>query len=132
MEAARMKILPKPDAIREKRLRRGFGSRELSAKAGMCSCMVSIIETRGLPVRPATATAISEALNTPIEDLFFVRAVADTGEKKKWMSLRKAILTLDEVIPEPSDRMVDREHLDIALAWDAVKQELREAGYEAD
>lgn len=37
------------------------------------------------------------------------------------MELKKAIEILDGCIPHPSNKMVDREHLDIALAWSVVK-----------
>lgn len=41
------------------------------------------------------------------------------------MMLENAIKTLDEVIPPHTHRTVDREHLPIALAWEAVKAELQ-------
>lgn len=40
------------------------------------------------------------------------------------MTLENAIRTLDEVIPPHTHRTVDREHMPIALAWEAVKNEL--------
>ena len=43
------------------------------------------------------------------------------------MTLREAIDTLDSVIPHPQNRMVDHEHLPIALAWQEVKAVLFDA-----
>lgn len=40
------------------------------------------------------------------------------------MTLENAIRTLDEVIPPHTHRTVDREHMPIVLAWEAVKVEL--------
>lgn len=40
------------------------------------------------------------------------------------MELKKAIEILDGCIPHPSNKMVDREHLDIAVAWSVIKAEL--------
>lgn len=40
------------------------------------------------------------------------------------MELKKAIEILDGCIPHPSNKMVDREHFDIALAWNVIKEEL--------
>lgn len=40
------------------------------------------------------------------------------------MELKKAIEILDGCIPHPSNKMVDREHLDIAIAWSVIKAEL--------
>ena len=37
------------------------------------------------------------------------------------MTLENAIKTLDEVIPPHTHRTVDREHMPIVLAWEAVK-----------
>lgn len=42
------------------------------------------------------------------------------------MKLKKAIEILDGCIPHPSNKMVDREHLDIAIAWAVIKAELSE------
>ncbi len=39
--------------------------------------------------------------------------------------LQKAIRILDEVIPEPDDKMVDGAHLNISLAWMEIKEALR-------
>lgn len=41
------------------------------------------------------------------------------------MNISDAIKTLDEVIPEPENKMVDYEHLSIAIAWKTVKEELQ-------
>lgn len=41
--------------------------------------------------------------------------------------VQEAIKTLDEVIPAPCDKMVDAEHLKIALAWRTVKECAAEA-----
>ena len=49
---------------------------------------------------------------------------AATEKGKKMMTLENAIKTLDEVIPPHTHRTVDREHMPIALAWEAVKVEL--------
>lgn len=40
------------------------------------------------------------------------------------MTLENAIRTLDDVIPPHTHRTVDREHMPIVLAWEAVKVEL--------
>lgn len=40
------------------------------------------------------------------------------------MTLENAIKTLDDVIPPHTHRTVDREHMPIVLAWEAVKVEL--------
>ncbi len=40
------------------------------------------------------------------------------------MTLKEAKNTLDEVIPEPENKMVDREHLKIAIAWQEIKKSL--------
>ncbi len=40
------------------------------------------------------------------------------------MELKKAIEILDGCIPHPSNKMVDSEHLDIAIAWSVIKAEL--------
>ena len=40
------------------------------------------------------------------------------------MNISEAIKTLDEVIPDPNDKMVDLNHLPIANAWKTVKEEL--------
>ena len=40
------------------------------------------------------------------------------------MDLKKAVKILDGCIPHPSDKMVDREHIDIAIAWYVIKEEL--------
>jgi hypothetical protein len=40
------------------------------------------------------------------------------------MTLKNAIKTLDDVIPPHTHRTVDREHMPIVLAWEAVKVEL--------
>ena len=40
------------------------------------------------------------------------------------MTLENAIKTLDDVIPPHAHRTVDREHMPIVLAWEAVKNEL--------
>ena len=41
------------------------------------------------------------------------------------MNIVEAIKTLDEVIPDPNNRMVDLNHLPIAIAWKTVKEELQ-------
>lgn len=41
------------------------------------------------------------------------------------MTLDEAVKTLDEVIPHPSNDMVDMEHLSIAIAWKTVKEAIR-------
>ena len=41
------------------------------------------------------------------------------------MNISEAIKTLDEVIPDPNDKMVDLNHLPIANAWKTVKEELQ-------
>lgn len=40
------------------------------------------------------------------------------------MELKEAIEKLDANIPEPQNKMVDHEHLPIAVAWDTVKKTL--------
>ena len=45
------------------------------------------------------------------------------------MTLTEAIYTLDEVIPAPDNKMVDREHLNIALAWREIKKALGPDNY---
>lgn len=40
------------------------------------------------------------------------------------MTLENAIKTLDDVIPPHTHNTVDREHMPIVLAWEAVKVEL--------
>lgn len=42
------------------------------------------------------------------------------------MTLQDAIKTLDEVIPPPQNKMVDNEHLKIAMAWKVIKEKLAE------
>ena len=39
------------------------------------------------------------------------------------MTIEEAIKKLDENIPEPNNKMVDLEHLPIAIAWKTVKEE---------
>ncbi|MGN0805345.1 MAG: hypothetical protein ACI4MS_08180 [Candidatus Coproplasma sp.] len=39
------------------------------------------------------------------------------------MNISEAIKTLDGVIPSPDNKMVDFEHLPIAIAWETVKTE---------
>lgn len=41
------------------------------------------------------------------------------------MSINDAIKTLDEVIHDPNNKMVDLDHLPIAIAWKTVKEELQ-------
>ena len=41
------------------------------------------------------------------------------------MNIGEAIKTLDEVIPDPNDKMVDLNHLPIAIAWKTVKGSFR-------
>lgn len=41
------------------------------------------------------------------------------------MIISEAIKTLDEVIPDPNDQMVDLNHIFIAIAWKTVKEELQ-------
>lgn len=41
------------------------------------------------------------------------------------MKIGKAIQTLDEVIPDSDNKMVDLDHLPIAIAWKTVKDELQ-------
>jgi len=41
------------------------------------------------------------------------------------MKIEEAIKTLDDVIPPPANKMVDLEHLPIAVAWAEVKGELK-------
>ena len=41
------------------------------------------------------------------------------------MNISEAIKTLDEVIPDPNNKMVDLDHLSIAIAWKTVKEELQ-------
>lgn len=43
------------------------------------------------------------------------------------MTIQEAINKLDENIPEPNNKMVDLEHLPIAIAWKTVKEELAQA-----
>ncbi|MDR2558680.1 MAG: hypothetical protein LBC86_03935 [Oscillospiraceae bacterium] len=40
------------------------------------------------------------------------------------MNLTDAIRTLDETIPPPQNKMVDRAHMDIAIAWQTIKESL--------
>lgn len=47
------------------------------------------------------------------------------------MTLQEAIKTLDEVIPHPLNKMVDIEHLPIAIAWQTIKEELEKPHIEA-
>ena len=47
------------------------------------------------------------------------------------MKLEEAIKILDEVIPHPLNKMVDGEHLAIAVAWLRVKEELERPNIEA-
>ena len=42
------------------------------------------------------------------------------------MKIREAVDVLDSVIPAPTDKMVDREHLEIALAWKKLRQDVLE------
>lgn len=49
---------------------------------------------------------------------------AATEKGKKTMTLENAIKTLDDVIPPHTHNTVDREHMPIVLAWEAVKVEL--------
>ena len=49
---------------------------------------------------------------------------ATEKESTNKMTLENAIKTLDDVIPPHAHRTVDREHMPIALAWEAVKVEL--------
>jgi hypothetical protein len=39
------------------------------------------------------------------------------------MSMNEAMQVLDEVIPAPANKMVDQEHLKIAIAWKTLKEE---------
>lgn len=48
------------------------------------------------------------------------------------MTLVEAIATLDRTIPHPQSKMVDAEHLQIAVAWDTIKGILIEYDYEKD
>ncbi len=41
------------------------------------------------------------------------------------MTLEKAILTLDSVIPAPGNKMVDTAHMEIAQAWEEIKGVLK-------
>jgi hypothetical protein len=43
------------------------------------------------------------------------------------MKLNEAIKTVDGVIPHPSNKMVDLEHTNIAIAWQEIKVSLRKA-----
>lgn len=47
------------------------------------------------------------------------------------MTLNEAIKTLDETIPPPTNKMVDRAHLNIAIAWQTIKEELQKPNIEA-
>jgi len=40
------------------------------------------------------------------------------------MRLSEAIKTLDGTIPPPDNKMVDREHLEISIAWKVIKESL--------
>ena len=40
------------------------------------------------------------------------------------MKIQEAIKTLDEVIPSPDNKMVDGEHLKIAIAWKTIRNTL--------
>ena len=40
------------------------------------------------------------------------------------MTLQEAKNTLDSVIPAPGNKMVDSEHLQIAVAWQEIKKTL--------
>ena len=42
------------------------------------------------------------------------------------MTINKAIQTLDAVIPPHTHKTVDREHMQIALAWEAIKESLKQ------
>lgn len=48
------------------------------------------------------------------------------------MTVKKAIETLDEVIPPPTNKMVDRQHFKIAAAWQVIKNELEKPQIEAE
>lgn len=41
------------------------------------------------------------------------------------MTLEKATLTLDSVIPAPGNKMVDAAHMEIAQAWEEIKSVLK-------
>jgi len=41
------------------------------------------------------------------------------------MTLKEAVRVLDENIPPPGNKMVDSEHLSIAVAWRGIKNALR-------
>ena len=43
------------------------------------------------------------------------------------MKIEEAMKILDEVIPPPTNKMVDYEHLPIAIAWATVKKKMLEA-----
>lgn len=40
------------------------------------------------------------------------------------MEIADAIKSLDDNIPPPGNRMVDRAHMGIAIAWETIKKEL--------
>lgn len=40
------------------------------------------------------------------------------------MTIQDAIITLDEVIPSPDNKMVDGEHKEIAIAWKTIRDTL--------
>ena len=42
------------------------------------------------------------------------------------MKLDEAIKTLDESIPSPQNKMVDSEHMGIAIAWQTIKKVMYE------
>ncbi len=42
------------------------------------------------------------------------------------MKIREAVDVRDSVIPTPTDKMVDREHLEIALAWKKIRKDVLE------
>lgn len=46
--------------------------------------------------------------------------------------IKKAMNTLDGVIPSPQNRMVDSEHKEIAIAWQEIKKALLIYDYEHD
>lgn len=48
------------------------------------------------------------------------------------MTVEEAVKVLDGVIPAPDNPMVDLEHLDIAIAWKAIKDELNKPRFKLE
>lgn len=67
-----MKILPRANEIQRHRILLGMSMRELACKAGLNNSTISNIETYRHSVRPKSAKAICDALNSQFDELFEV------------------------------------------------------------